>query len=195
MSATTRNEKSAADDQAAALTDSERQLLTFALGLAADEMASRGDEFTADDEAALNRFRRMTAAPIDRAAMLREVADDWTAHCPDHSDAEEVFMDCPCDWTHELRRKADEVEAQQPEPWLSDSARIGRTLIWSWSEIGKGAYGQGYRDAQTQARTLLGGQADEAQQAETGSRIPLPGIPECGADCPCRRDTREEPQL
>ncbi|MFD7185526.1 hypothetical protein ACFV90_36890 [Streptomyces sp. NPDC059904] len=50
------------------------------------------------------------SAPTDRAAVLREAADDWTAHCPDHSNAEEAFMDCPCDWADELRRKADEVQ-------------------------------------------------------------------------------------
>jgi hypothetical protein len=52
-------------------------------------------------------------------------------------------------------RAADETT---PKPWQSDSARIGRTLIWSWSEIGKGAYGEGYRAAQAEARALLGGQ-------------------------------------
>ncbi|MEV2249371.1 hypothetical protein AB0I94_02240 [Streptomyces sp. NPDC050147] len=41
------------------LADSERQFLTFALDLAADQMASRGDEFDEDDEAALAKFRRM----------------------------------------------------------------------------------------------------------------------------------------
>lgn len=38
----------------------ERQFLTFALDLAADRMASRGDEFTDEDQAALDRFRRMS---------------------------------------------------------------------------------------------------------------------------------------
>lgn len=41
------------------LSDEQRQFLTFALGLAADVMASRGDEFTAEDEAALASLRRM----------------------------------------------------------------------------------------------------------------------------------------
>jgi hypothetical protein len=45
------------------LTDAERTFLTFALGLAADVMASRGDEFTAEDEAALAFLRRMATAP------------------------------------------------------------------------------------------------------------------------------------
>ncbi|MGW5852120.1 hypothetical protein ACWFQ8_29940 [Streptomyces sp. NPDC055254] len=45
--------------QAAAFSAAERQFLTFALDLAADHMASRG-EFTDEDHAALDRFRRMT---------------------------------------------------------------------------------------------------------------------------------------
>lgn len=40
------------------LSQNERQFLTFALELAADQMASRGDEFD-DDEAALNSLRAM----------------------------------------------------------------------------------------------------------------------------------------
>ncbi|MEV8101022.1 hypothetical protein [Streptomyces sp. NPDC088135] len=45
------------------LNDAERQFLTFALDLAANQMASRGDEFTAEDSAALATFRRMAAEP------------------------------------------------------------------------------------------------------------------------------------
>lgn len=45
------------------LSDSERQFLTFALDLAADQMASRGDEFDSDDEAALESLRALSAAP------------------------------------------------------------------------------------------------------------------------------------
>jgi hypothetical protein len=46
----------------AALSDTDRQFLTFALELAADEMASRGDEFGDDDEAALETLRRLAAS-------------------------------------------------------------------------------------------------------------------------------------
>ncbi|MFC8124683.1 hypothetical protein [Streptomyces sp. NPDC057302] len=46
-------------EQVALLSGAERQFLAFALGLAADRMASRGDEFSSDDEAALERLRRM----------------------------------------------------------------------------------------------------------------------------------------
>jgi hypothetical protein len=45
----------------AALSDTDRQFLTFALELAADEMASRGDEFGDEDEAALETLRRLAA--------------------------------------------------------------------------------------------------------------------------------------
>lgn len=47
--------------RAASLSDAERQFLTFALDLAADEMASRGDEFGAEDQAALDSLRRLAA--------------------------------------------------------------------------------------------------------------------------------------
>lgn len=43
------------------LTPAERQFLTFALDLAADHMANRGDEFDEEDDAALARLRLMTA--------------------------------------------------------------------------------------------------------------------------------------
>lgn len=42
-----------------ALTPAERQFLQFALRLAADQMANRGDEFDEDDEAALARLRQL----------------------------------------------------------------------------------------------------------------------------------------
>lgn len=47
--------------RAASLSVAERQFLTFALDLAADEMASRGDEFGAEDDAALESLRRLAA--------------------------------------------------------------------------------------------------------------------------------------
>ncbi|MCX0246447.1 hypothetical protein [Streptomyces drozdowiczii] len=42
------------------LTSSEQQFLRFALELAADRMSEHGDEFDADDEAALESLRRLT---------------------------------------------------------------------------------------------------------------------------------------
>jgi hypothetical protein len=67
----------------------------------------------------------------------------------------------------ELRRLAAEApgpETQGAEPWLTDSARIGRTLIWSWADVGKGAFREGYRAAQAEARALLGGERGTDQQ-------------------------------
>jgi hypothetical protein len=43
----------------AALSDTERQFLTYALDLAGDQMASRGNEFGAEDTAALETLRRL----------------------------------------------------------------------------------------------------------------------------------------
>jgi hypothetical protein len=50
---------SKAADRPAALTTAERQFLTYALDLAADQMASRGNEFGDEDTAALEKLRRM----------------------------------------------------------------------------------------------------------------------------------------
>ncbi|MFD5208452.1 hypothetical protein ACFWNF_16180 [Streptomyces anulatus] len=51
-----------------ALNDSDRQFLTFALELAADQMAARGDEFDDEDEAALVKFRALATPPAAPAA-------------------------------------------------------------------------------------------------------------------------------
>ena len=60
------------------LTAPERQFLTFALGLAADHMASRSDEFTAGDEAALTSLRRLAASsPRTAADEQPEFAVRW----------------------------------------------------------------------------------------------------------------------
>ncbi|MFF9910644.1 hypothetical protein [Streptomyces sp. NPDC013457] len=47
------------EDAVTPLTAAERQFLTFALELASDQMANRGDEFEDEDHAALARLRRM----------------------------------------------------------------------------------------------------------------------------------------
>jgi hypothetical protein len=52
---------SSAPADRAALSDTERQFLTYALDLAADQMASRGNEFGTEDTAALEKLRRMAA--------------------------------------------------------------------------------------------------------------------------------------
>jgi hypothetical protein len=46
-------------DRVAVLSDTDRKFLTFALDLAADQMASRGDEFDAEDEDSAERLRRV----------------------------------------------------------------------------------------------------------------------------------------
>ncbi|WP_327335090.1 hypothetical protein [Streptomyces anulatus] len=51
----------------AALTDAERQFLTFAMDLAFDEMASN-DGFTDEDHAALEKFRALATPPAAPAA-------------------------------------------------------------------------------------------------------------------------------
>ncbi|MFD7101889.1 hypothetical protein [Streptomyces celluloflavus] len=45
------------------------------------------------------------------AAVLRGVADEWSAQCPEHSDADEVWMSCPGEWVYELHLAADAFEA------------------------------------------------------------------------------------
>ncbi|MFH9798061.1 hypothetical protein [Streptomyces virginiae] len=45
----------------AVLAPAERQFLTFALDLAADHMANRGDEFDDEDDAALSQLRQLAA--------------------------------------------------------------------------------------------------------------------------------------
>lgn len=49
--------------RAEGLSESERVFLAFALGLARDVMASRGDEFPDEDHAALASLRRMATTP------------------------------------------------------------------------------------------------------------------------------------
>lgn len=46
-------------DRAAVLSTTERDMLRYALDLAQEQMFSRGDEFTEDDQAAVDRLRRM----------------------------------------------------------------------------------------------------------------------------------------
>lgn len=193
-------------DRAMPLSDTERQFLTFALDLAADRMASHGDEFGDEDEAALKRLRRVadestvTPPPAlteegrlraqvevlqqdaerDRglakvgARCMREghqglieggraVIEGWRFAL---STALDLGTDAPWEAIHErvkdLRRVA--AEEQPAETWLTDSARIGRALIWSWDDVGVGEFGQGYRAAQAEVRALLGGERGTEQQ-------------------------------
>jgi hypothetical protein len=47
------------DETPARLTDAERAMLRYALGLAEERMFSRGDEFTDEDEAAVKSLKRL----------------------------------------------------------------------------------------------------------------------------------------
>jgi hypothetical protein len=61
--------------ETAVLTSAEQQFLRFALDLAADEMASRGGEFGSDDEAALQKLRRMAdeTQPAEHAVAVHAI--------------------------------------------------------------------------------------------------------------------------
>lgn len=110
-------------------------------------------------------------AAVDRAAVLREEAARIRAHCPDHLDAdsaEGAWTDCHCPVADDMERRVAAATPDEAKPWLSDSARIGRALIWSWTDIGKGAFGEGYRAAQAEARALLGGKRGTDADATAG---------------------------
>jgi len=72
----------------APLNAAERQFLGFALDLAADQMASRGDEFTPDDDAALENLRRLaaeaqpatTTAPAVSGDLREQIAEAIARH-------------------------------------------------------------------------------------------------------------------
>ncbi|MER6605942.1 hypothetical protein ABT282_08500 [Streptomyces sp. NPDC000927] len=66
-----------------ALDDGERQFLAFALDLAADETALRGDEFTDEDHAALERLRLM-AAPAVTEEHHTVAGARYLCHTDDH---------------------------------------------------------------------------------------------------------------
>lgn len=104
----------------------------------------------------------------DRAAVLREAADlAEDVAIKRHGQHEIEREQGALDVMTKLRRLAAETpgpETQGAEPWLTDSARIGRTLIWSWADVGKGAFREGYRAAQAEARALLGGERGTDQQ-------------------------------
>lgn len=44
---------------------------------------------------------------VVRAETRREAADDLVSACPEHSDGDEAWMGCPCEYADELRRTAD----------------------------------------------------------------------------------------
>jgi hypothetical protein len=55
------------------------------------------------------------AAAKARAAALKEAAEELMAACPEHGDADEVWMDCPCEFAEELLRKAELASTTTPE--------------------------------------------------------------------------------
>ncbi|MFE5090641.1 hypothetical protein ACFRCI_09600 [Streptomyces sp. NPDC056638] len=59
--------------------------------------AAGGPVSSKDAKAMLDAFR---------AEVLTEAADNLVAACPDHGDADEAWMDCPCEYADELRRTA-----------------------------------------------------------------------------------------
>ena len=141
--------------------------------------------------------------PADRAAVLREAADVAARF---NSDCQNCAVELEV--AGELRRLAAEASQSRSDiekPWLSDGSRIGRALIWSWSDVGHGEFARGYRAAQEQARTLLTGPhgddapvqqhgsdpsrlAAETPQPETQAEDLAAGLPLVQGNCPaCRR--------
>ncbi|WP_399559631.1 hypothetical protein OIA45_48690 (plasmid) [Streptomyces chartreusis] len=87
----------------------------------------------------------------------------------------------------ELRRMADEAQ-QQPDtetPWMSDGARIGRALIWSWAEVGRGEFARGYRAAQEEARRLLTGPTETDAPVQQPNACNRCGHFSCTGKGPC----------
>jgi hypothetical protein len=88
-------------------------------------------------------------------------------HQPDaNGECQHCHYSSPCPTVQVLDEEADAVSAK---PWLTDSARIGRTLIWSWADVGKGAFREGYQAAQAEARALLGGERSTDQQKSSAA--------------------------
>lgn len=98
----------------AALSAADRQLLTFALDLAADQMTSRGDEFDADDEDAMERLRRLAAGERDE-----QQAQD--GRCPHGCDT----STCPCLACEDDEERQPDTE---PEPREETGAALARHL-------------------------------------------------------------------
>jgi len=140
---------------AAAQSSADRAVVAKALD---DAFQSFDPEHTEDAELVIHLTDAVLAAlppTVDRATVLRDAAD---AAARFNSDCQNCAVELEV--AGELRRLA--AEASQPrsdieKPWLSDGSRIGRALIWSWSDVGHGEFARGYRAAQEQARTLLTG--------------------------------------
>jgi hypothetical protein len=183
-----------------------------------DDWERRGEKFRADYLEWAREVLTVLPAPDQQAAALsdRERAmlgfalemaqEEIHARSLEFTDDDKSALDS-------LRRLAG--EAQQDEagaPWATDGARIGRALIWSWSDIGKGEFGRGYRAAQEEARAILtraltrGAQQDRCPSCDhkreyhdAGGRCWFTvdhGTPGSNLVCPCapRRDASEAQQ-
>lgn len=64
-----------------------------------------GETLTPAVDWLIARVAELEARP-SHAEVLVEAADDLVAACPEHSDADECWMDCPCEYADELRRRA-----------------------------------------------------------------------------------------
>ena len=106
------------------LTGAERQFLTFALDLAADRMANRGDEFDADDEAALKSLRRMAdEAATEKATPTGEATPaDLTVYRASHDSIVIGLYTTPT----EARKHC---EAEERHTWAK-----GTDLVFDWIE-------------------------------------------------------------
>ncbi|MFC7983842.1 hypothetical protein [Streptomyces sp. NPDC057336] len=121
-----RQQVAAPVDRAAALSETERRMLEYALDLADEEIATDGSDFTDDEEDALAELRRIVTKPTDtggfelrgdteiRAAALREAADRVdNEELP--SDYVDMF-DNGARWAAKLlRRMADETATTETQ--------------------------------------------------------------------------------
>lgn len=97
----------------------ERALFEIAIDLRqvlADTRRRRDDARAGREEAEAEATQlRARVAELEArsapAAVLRGVADEWSAQCPEHSEADEVWMSCPGEWVYELHLAADAFEA------------------------------------------------------------------------------------
>jgi hypothetical protein len=102
-------------DQAAALSETERRMLEYALDLADDEIATDGSDFTDEEEDALAELRRIVTKPTTDQAAVRAEAEWIIEHCPDHGCVEPATDVCHCEIADRLRRLADETPAAETE--------------------------------------------------------------------------------
>lgn len=141
--------------RAEGLTESERTFLTFALDLAADRMASRGDEFTAEDEAALTSLRAM-ASPA-AVPVPDETAGDETGEL----ERLRAELDETAAALHSNRERRIKAEVERDELKLSRAEVLGEAA----NAVAPEAFGYGgtdHYDAWTDAAAKLRQMAAEA---------------------------------